>query len=378
MKQIQGKSEKKKNPFFTNPVRKGVYFVGRKRELNRFLRSIRDSLSYDTPENLFITGEKGVGKTSFMYYLDNFNLDLGFFTIEEFPSTARKFYGAKIRAMIEQEITKYGETKKPYKEHSSEINKIYERSVSKIDSGVAYPFTEIKRDFKKIKTLIEDNGDIKNFVFFFDECNKFPNISESYASQLNNVLYSNNIYVFTTLPLVPNKLRKKHPTTRDRIADKIDLKPFSEEESRKAVNKRLKPREEEPFTEEALDKLIQASEGNPRELMLNSREAYEIYSLEDLEEIDVEVIEKVLEERKQTDVQILYNGLSEAKKKVLKQVKELEEPTTSKIAEELDRTSGTISVHLNALKEKGLLEKERKREKVLYNLSFDNDIDLGE
>jgi len=257
------------------------YFVGRRDEINKLIKGIKQT-SVGQNINAFITGERGIGKSSLAlfvkYLLENDNSllpkDIKFLTAYCFLGPAKtlpevcKLMVEKLISSIRDESL-WGKIKSSLNKYIDSIGldlfgigvkvgfkKDLEDLPSDFYSIVKYIWNMVREKYKGIMLVLDDiNGTtkIEGFSMFL----------KSFVDGIA-VDYKERLPLFFLLVGIPERmddLAREQPSTA-RIFDVIDLRLMSKEESREFVNRALES-VKTGIAEEALNFIVQYSGGFP-------------------------------------------------------------------------------------------------------------------
>ncbi len=370
----QGLSEQ---PFRISPINGELhYFVGRERELQQTVHSISNNV------NSFLVGEIGMGKTSLMNVLsvclrakcpEKYLISVGSY----YPSVRKMIISLTLDLIRRNHLVERIDRSK-----MSDLRKIIVRMTKYSKSPVHYDLLSVEEDLTMLRDMLE-----QDFVFLVDNAhtmNKYD--CQSNLPFLDNLLFEPEMtWILAGYPDTPNELQSKSPSTYARLGHEIDLEPFTRLEQVEIIKSRLKAaRDEEtpcnnpldPFTEEAVEVIIEYTDGNPRRLMQICEKAVETAHSMNVPRIDTGIVEKVVKEAKLSFTWRILRHLTPKQTEVLETLVKRHQGKASlgDLVSDLNRTKGTVSLHMTNLIEKGLVRREGDR----FNMSYVVDWDIAE
>lgn len=263
----------KTSPFTPgNPVPVEL-FIGRKEKIDEVIRYIRQ-ISAGKQENIFLSGERGIGKSSFASFIrhlvgSRYNI-LGLHVFLGKVSTLDDMICLLFNQLLEEtkEQTWYEKIKKFLGNHIKEVG-LY---------GISVKFSPTEHDLKElvgkfpeaIHRLLEEIKDEKKGLFIvLDDINgladnlEFANWYKSFVDEV--ATHYKNFPVLIMLVGLPEKrdsLSNKQPSLT-RIFRIIEIEKLRNEEVENFFNKTFKKANIENVTEEAMTILVTYSSGLP-------------------------------------------------------------------------------------------------------------------
>ena len=263
----------KTSPFTPgNPVPVEL-FIGRKEKIDEVIRYIRQ-ISAGKQENIFLSGERGIGKSSFASFIrhlvgSRYNI-LGLHVFLGKVSTLDDMICLLFNQLLEEtkEQTWYEKIKKFLGNHIKEVG-LY---------GISVKFSPTEHDLKElvgkfpeaIHRLLEEIKDEKKGLFIvLDDINgladnlEFANWYKSFVDEV--ATHYKNFPVLIMLVGLPEKrdsLSNKQPSLT-RIFRIIEIEKLRNEEVENFFNKTFKKADIKNVTEEAMTILVTYSSGLP-------------------------------------------------------------------------------------------------------------------
>ena len=370
----------KTNPFSEKPIRGNTkFFVGRTTELME-IADILGAAQYGSVANAAIVGTKGIGKSSLLNVIYYAAKRQNHWTVELEASqiTPRQFLIQLMHGIIRDNIfTMDGTLSTDYLEHSQKIIDIYRRLDSYSDkTPVHYPREKIERDLDYLLNNVKEDG--KLCIILIDEADQFAKKGCLGLLQFfHSFLYEDGILAFFAgSPTLMENLTRVSPAMRDRLPKIINMPPLSKEESYDLILRRLKdaqiPKAKgyEPFTENAVDVIVEECDGIPRKIIMTCSEAISIGLKKGLTEIDEDIVKMAMKKLGISVGHQILNHLTPAQSKIVKALASFGgKSTVTELAKVLNNSPGTIGTHLSDIYEMGYIYKERSGNNVYYTLS---------
>ncbi len=370
----------KYNPFSEKPIRGNTkFFVGRVSEL-REIGEILGSAMHGSVANAAIVGTKGIGKSSMLNIIYYATKKQGHWVVELTASqiTPRQFLIQLLYNILTENLfTINGTIKSDYLEYSSKIIDMYKKLNNYGDKvPIHYPRERIERDLEFLINEVKDRN--KLCIILIDEADQFAKKScLSLLQFFHSFLYEEGILTFLAgSPTLMEDLTKISPPIKDRIPKIINMPPLSTEESYDLIRRRLEDahiegaEEFEPFTREAIDKIVELCDGIPRKIIMTCSESISIAIKKNLNKIDEKIVSEAIHSLGISIGHQILNHLTPAQSEIVKAMAKLGGSTTvTQLSEYLKKSPGTIGTHLSDIYEMGYIYKERKGNNVYYRLS---------
>jgi AAA+ ATPase superfamily predicted ATPase len=262
----------KESPFTPGKPVPVEYFVARLKEIGRLERAIKQTLSRRN-ENIFITGERGIGKSSiarFIRYLAEKEYD--FIGTHCFLGSARDLEGM-IRLIFQRLLQEV-----PDKTISDKLKDVFGKYIKGLTLfGVGVEFTTDRSELRaildnflpvirKINETIKDTK--KGMILILDDLNGISDIPEFalfFKSFVDELATSrDSLPLLIILVGIPERREDmiKHQPSIARIFDIINLLPMNENESREFFNNMF-DKQNISLTPEALSLIVELSGGFP-------------------------------------------------------------------------------------------------------------------
>ena len=389
-KKAMNRLKLKTNPFSEKPIRGNTkFFVGRTTELME-IADILGAAQYGSVANAAIVGTKGIGKSSLLnviYYAakrqNHWAVEL-----EASQITPRQFLIQLMHGIIKDNLfTMEGTLSTEYVEHSQKIIEIYRRLDAHPDrTPVHYPRERIERDLDYLLNIVK--GDNRLCIILIDEADQFAKKKCLELLQFfHSFLYEDGILAFFAgSPTLMENLTKVSPAIRDRLPKIINMPPLSKEESYDLILRRLKDaqiskaKNYEPFTEKAVDVIVEECDGIPRKIIMTCSEAISLGLKKGLMEIDENMVKMAMKKLGISIGHQILNHLTPAQSKIVRALASFKgRSTVTELAKVLNNSPGTIGTHLSDIYEMGYIHKERSGNNVYYILSKElSDVLIGE
>ncbi|WP_048203505.1 ArsR family transcriptional regulator [Methanocaldococcus infernus] len=370
----------KYNPFSEKPIRGNTkFFVGRVSEL-REIGEILGSAMHGSVANAAIVGTKGIGKSSMLNIIYYATKKQGHWVVELTASqvTPRQFLIQLLyNILTENIISMCGTIKTEYLEYSPKILEMYKMLNNYGDKvPIHYPRERIERDLQYLIDEVKDPD--KLCIVLIDEADQFAKKScLSLLQFFHSFLYEEGILTFMAgSPTLMDNLTRISPPIKDRIPKIINMPPLSVEESYDLIKRRLEDahtegaEEFEPFTEEAIDKIVEECDGIPRKIIMTCSESISIAIKKNLTKIDEKIVTEAIHTLGISVGHQILNHLTPAQSEIVKAMAKLGgKATVTQLSEYLKKSPGTIGTHLSDICEMGYIYKEREGNNVYYILS---------
>jgi Cdc6-like AAA superfamily ATPase len=363
-------------PFRISPISGELhYFIGRERELQATLSCISRN------KNSFIIGETGMGKTSLLNvtslclrekWSDRYLVASGSY----YPSV-RKMLISLCLDLIRRNhlVDRIDRTK------MSDLRKIIIRMTKYSKSPVHYDLLSVEEDLLKLRDMLE-----QEFVLLVDNAHTMTKYDcQGNLPFLDNLLFEPGItWMLAAYPQTPNSLEADSPSTYARIGNEINLDPFTRLEQVEIIKSRLNaariPNVPDahplhPFTEEAVEVVIEYTDGNGRRLMEICEKSTELARTLGSRTITTGIVENVIRQARFSFTWRILRHLTPKQREVLQALVERDgKASLPELVGDLERTKGTVSLHMGNLIQKGLVKREGDRLHMQYVVDWD----LGE
>lgn len=363
-------------PFRISPINGELhYFVGRERELQELLHSISRN------RNGFLVGEIGMGKTSLMNvaslclrakWKERYLVSMGSY----YPSIRKMIISLALDLVRRNRLVDTIDRSK-----MSDLRKIIVRMTKYAKSPVHYDLLSVEEDLLLLRDMLD-----QDFVFLVDNSHTMTKYDcQANLPFLDNLLFEPEMtWILAAYPGTPNSLERKSPSTYARIGGEINLEPFTRIEQVEIMKSRLKAARRsdstnshplEPFTEEAVEVIIEYTDGNPRRLMQICEKAIETARQAGRSEVDTSIVERVIKQARFSFTWRILRHLTPKQTEVLETLVRSHDGRASlgELVSDLERTKGTISLHMSNLIEKGLVKREGDRFNMSYVVNWDLD-----
>jgi uncharacterized protein (UPF0297 family) len=284
-----------KNPFRPGAGTKPLYLAGRTHEQDEFVRTISQ---HPTPQNLIITGLRGVGKTVLLDELKPLAHANGWLWTGNDLSEATSLTEARLALRLVVDLTAllapiiiHKQTQMPFGFNIVEQKK--ERSLSFSDLWQLYETTagltsdKMKAVLEYVARLIEPTN-IKGIVFAYDEAQNMSDhasASEYPLSLLLDVFASLQrrnykcqfVLVLAGLPTLIPKLNEARTFT-ERMFHTLVLERLNDSSAREAVIKPIEITQSTlTFAEAAIQRVIKESKGYPFFIQYICKEVFDAW-----------------------------------------------------------------------------------------------------
>mgnify|MGYP001591185983 CR=1 FL=1 len=325
LKVLQGEDLKtyglKNNPFVLE--KEGAPFLNRDDEQRILSRQIY-RLSKGEIQLISVHGERGIGKTSFVFnlipILEKLRDELGFnriVTVEGLVDFDQKF--VKSKALVEELMLKP-----------------HQRILFVVD------------DLDIIVNRYRENA-----IFF-----------------LEDIKHCIGIWTTVVLKEVSNLKDIKLPPSEELL-----LKPLSKDICKSIIISRIKGslinkrQEEILFEDNVIDELVNLSEGNPQNLLSLCQQFFNFMVIRKARTGNINTFTKFREMsqlRSSEEISNVYKSLTDRQKSVFNLITKNIEMSYGEVATKMNLARSTVTEHLLALKDKGLLDVKMKRNMRVY------------
>ncbi len=372
------------NPFRISPCKVLSQYVERKDELKQFKSNLKWLQQSNIESNIIIVGEKGIGKSSFLYMcmLHARENALNTVMIDSVPSSGKDFLALLLKKTLDAILPIGWEEDSVFAAYLKMIQESQKRNTSSY---------KVFRNWQNILNNLEK----KPIAIFIDETSNLPKLVEI-TSYFNSFLMDHPrdcMLVLSGTPDTYEKMKKEIGQFVDRFSTIINLEPFQEDEGKLCVEKRLGDyrikipqttlngiQVEEimalhPFSEKAIEKILELSNGVPRYIMELCLESLKQGIEKKESEINEMAIERVALKLGRSTFNNAWNHLPPERKRVLVEIaKRGGKVKLKQFTDELRKGKTTVWTHLTNLIETGLVKKDGETTNIEYSLTIDPDI----
>jgi Cdc6-like AAA superfamily ATPase len=360
-------------PFKISPISGELhYFIGRERELQSLLGCISRN------RNSFLIGEIGMGKTSLLNvaslclrgkWKDKYLVASGSY----YPSIRKMIISLTLDLIRRNHLVDRIERSK-----MSDLRKVIVRMTKYSKSPVHYDLLSVEEDLIHLRDILD-----QEFVFLVDNAHTMTKYDcQGNLPFLDNLLFEPEMtWILAVYPDTPNSIERISPSTYARLGSEINLDPFTRLEQVEIIKSRLEAARLDslpkthplyPFTEEAIEVVIEYTDGNGRRLMHICEKSIEMARDIGSRTITTGIVEKVIKQARFSFTWRILRHLTPRQIEVLQAlVKRNGKASLGELVSDLDRTKGTVSLHMNNLIQKGLVKREGDRLHMSYILDWD-------
>jgi type II secretory pathway predicted ATPase ExeA len=360
-------------PFKISPISGELhYFVGRERELQSLLGCISRN------RNSFLIGEIGMGKTSLLNvaslclrgkWKDKYLVASGSY----YPSIRKMIISLTLDMIRRNHLVDRIERSK-----MSDLRKVIVRMTKYSKSPVHYDLLSVEEDLLHMRDILD-----QEFVFLVDNAHTMTKYDcQGNLPFLDNLLFEPEMtWLLAVYPETPNAIEGLSPSTYARVGSEINLDPFTRLEQVEIIKSRLDaarldscPQADplSPFTDEAIEVVIEYTDGNGRRLMQICEKSIEMARSIGSRTISTGIVEKVIKQARFSFTWRILRHLTPRQIEVLQAlVRRNGRASLGELVIDLDRTKGTVSLHMNNLIQKGLVKREGDRLHMSYVLDWD-------
>ena len=366
------------NPFRPGGIVEPEYFVGRKEEISRFNQYFKNTHD-GNPHHLAILGERGIGKTSLLRFLESEIKKQKALTVrvELDPATDSINY---LISQILEELKRAGISYSLVDKGTSELRSFFEKYKVSISLGVV----KIEQKEKEVETKIEFRhrlqdiwikviGKIPMIVIMMDEAeqleeitgslqylrNTFLRLSESHCGYM--LVLSGKINLFKNIKELHSPLA--------RFFTPITLSVLKPEETKEAIEKPFMAvkRKLDP---KLIEKIIDDSQGHPYIIqtmgyVLFEQDKKEL-SLSDYNSLKPSIMKQLSDQL----FEDMLAGTSPEEQKILRALAENKILEAKEIAKKVGKKSSQIGTLIKRLLEQNCITKKGRGEYQLFHKLF--------
>ena len=349
------------------------YFYNRKDDIKRIKLQI-NSIYEDLPNQILLTGKRGIGKTFLLKkILNDENDDILTIYID-----ISKIYGnnqkiaeeeilKKILSEINEELSKRGKLKKIKAQLDKIVQKMTLKDYDINDSVDIFniPLPKIKDNYPKLSEfvmelpqhIVDSSKDISGVIIVIDEFQLIKHVNNPEAffwlirSHLQN--QSNICYIFTgsvsNTSEIIEMINGQTGAFGGRMIQ-INIDPFTKQETKNYLDERLSSVK---FTDDGFDRFYKCTSGIPAYIntFCNVLDSNILYDSEKIKETFIMKMDQIV-------IMWLYiwGNLNKQEKEIIKILTDNDELTWNELLEKCSFSKATLTKYIDSLNNQGMLK----------------------